>query len=252
MNPLSPLTYHRRHRQHAALLAGLVGLMTLAVYLLYTLSSANFVESMRMAGMYLEKFSVVYPNSGDELDPTIVTQIRTHPDVAHAFPVKTEVGIKYTYPLGGNWDLANMMGLREADMPVVMELCNATLVEGEMVQPRTDGLILTRELAASAGLQVGDVLDYRLDSERFEFVPVPLQVVGIMDSDVKLGIVSFEYLDSHQATMGGSNMIVIPRAGREQAVLNFLHDELAENLVYVASSRVVMPAGKVRQLMRAR
>ncbi len=250
MNPLSPLTYHRRHRQHAALLAGLVGLMTLAVYLLYTLSSANFVESMRMAGMYLEKFSVVYPNSGDELDPTIVTQIRTHPDVAHAFPVKTEVGIKYTYPLGGNWDLANMMGLREADMPVVMELCNATLVEGEMVQPRTDGLILTRELAASAGLQVGDVLDYRLDSERFEFVPVPLQVVGIMDSDVKLGIVSFEYLDSHQATMGGSNMIVIPRAGREQAVLNFLHDELAENLVYVASSRVVKAeVADMRQLV---
>ena len=250
MNPLSPLTYHRRHKQRAALLIGLVCLMTLAVYLLYTLSSANFVESMRMVDMYLDKFNVVYPNSSSELDPTIVTQIRTHPDVAHAFPVKTEANIKYTYPLGGDWDLVNLMGLKETDAPVVMELCNATLVEGEMVQPRTNGVILTRELAASAGLQVGDVLDYRLDSERFEFVPVPLQVVGIMDSDVRLGIVSFEYLDSHLTTMGGGNLMVIPREGREQAVRSFLHDELPESLIYVESSRVVKAeVAEMRQMV---
>lgn len=239
MNPLSPLTYHRRHKQRAALLIGLVSLMTLAVYLLYTLSGANFVESLRTAGMYLNKFSVVYPSGSGELDPAIAAQIRTHPDVAHALPIKTNVGIKCDSPLGGGTNFVNLMGLRETDVQLVMELYNLTLVEGKMLQPRTNGLMISRDLATNAGIKLGDMLDYQLDYERFEFIPAPLQVVGIIEGDVRLGIVSYEYLDSHEATAGGGSLMVIPQAGRDEAVRGFLHDELPENLVWVESARVL-------------
>ncbi len=239
MNPLSSLTYHRRHKRRTAMLTSLISLMTFAVYLLYTLSSANFVETLRTAGMYLDLFSIVYPNTSGELDPTIVAQIRTHPDVAYALPVKPDAAIKYIYPLGGESDIVNLMGLREADIPLVMDVCNATLVEGEMLQPRTNSLILSKELAANAQVEIGDVLDYKLDAERFEFIPAPLQVVGIVESDVRLGIVSYEYLDSHEATMGGSSLMVIPKEGRDQAVLDVLHGELPTSLVYVESRRTL-------------
>ena len=227
MNPLSTWTFYRRHKRRAALLLSLIGLVTAGLYLMVALSWAMFIEPVRSNQMFLSKFSVAMPSSfGGESDPTAVAQIRANPDVAQVIPVIFSQGISLPELMGGETNWLHLLGLMEEDVPSVMERCGARLKEGQLLQPRTNGIMLSEKVAANLGLQVGDTIHNAVGSYYSNIVD-PMEVVGILESDVRLAIVSYEYLNSHELyRMFPTRFLVVARGGREAAVDGFLRNEV--------------------------
>ncbi|MCP4548708.1 MAG: ABC transporter permease [bacterium] len=234
MNPLSPLTYHRRHKRRSALLVGLIGLMTAGIYLMIAIFWAMFVESTRTYGMHLSKFNVVYANE-EELDPSITAQLRANPDVARVLPAYSSVYLSLSSPFGGDAAELELYGLTETDVPILLEACDVKLKQGHMVQPRTRGLILSEQVAAGAGLKIGDVIHRQIDPERYEHISMPLEVVGILEGDIRLGIFSYEYIDSFELPEGNKGALVIPQAGREESIKDFWEREIPPGLAELYS-----------------
>jgi ABC-type lipoprotein release transport system permease subunit len=229
MNPLSTWTFYRRHKRRAALLLGLIGLATAGLYLAVALLWAMSVESMHSNYMYLSKFSLVWPGyEGEEWDPTVAAQIRANPDVARVMPVTHGPGVSLPDVIGGGSSYWNLFALMEEDVPYFMGACGATLKEGELLQPRTNGIMLSEKVAANLGLQVGDTIHNALNPERYSNILAPLQVVGILESDVRLSIASYEYLSSHELlhVLTMPLLLVVAQPGREAAVDDFLRNEI--------------------------
>ena len=227
MNPLSAWTFYRRHKRRAMLLLGLIALVTIGLYLLAALSWAMFVEPMRSNHMFLSKFSIVLPPGiEDELDASVAAQIRANPDVARVIPAS---GMQIALPevMGGGADWFHLLSLMEEDVPYVMEKCGATLKEGRPVQPRTNGIMLSEQVAANLGLQVGDTIQDSINPELYGNIVDPLAVVGIMESDVRLGIISHEFSSSHELYRRFPlRFLVVAQEGREAAVDSFLRNEI--------------------------
>jgi ABC-type lipoprotein release transport system permease subunit len=224
MSPLSTWTFYRRHKRRAALLLGLIGLVTAGLYLAVALLWAIAIEPNRANYMYLSKFSVV---SG--ADPTVVGQIRANPDVARVIPATRGPGVHLPEVMGGGSNYWNLFALMEEDVAYVMERCGATIKEGRLLQPRTNGIMLSEKVAANLGLGVGDTIHDLVNPEIYSNVPAPLQVVGILKSDVRLSIASYEYLDSHELLnrLTMPVLLVMAQPGRQAAVDDFLRNAIA-------------------------
>ena len=109
MNPLSAFTYYRRHLKSTLLLLTLIALVTFGVCVMVRLLD-SIPENWYNAGLYLTRVSLVSA-TGPSLDPGVVAQIGTHPDVAQ---VIQEKGLPMELPpLGGEYHL---FGLTEVDM----------------------------------------------------------------------------------------------------------------------------------------
>jgi ABC-type lipoprotein release transport system permease subunit len=227
MNPLSIWTFYRRHKRRAALLLSLISLVTAGLYLMGALLSAIYIEPGRLNFMYLSKFSVVMPESFENgPDPAVIAQIRANPDVTNVIPTST---IWITVPglMSGEGTGFYLLGLLEEDMPYILERCGVTLKEGNLLKPGTNGLMLEENVATSLGVQVGDTIHDSVDSELYASVASPLEVVGILESDVRLGILSLEYIIRHEFYREFPTMfLVVPRESREAAVDDFLRDEI--------------------------
>ena len=227
MNPLSPFTYILRHKRRAFLLAGLLALAVTGLYLLVGLMQESYITPDYTINRYLDNFSLVQPDLGTTLDPAIAAQIRTHPGVAQVLPQNNvEIGVPN---VGGLVFYFRLLGLQEADVETVLAQSGVTLVEGQLPQPRTNGVALSQEIAAALGLEIGDTFDWTKDEDDAGFVHYgnivsPLEVVGILEGRVRLGIMSYEYLDSHERyhDLAHSGALVIARPGHEAAVDDFL------------------------------
>ncbi len=223
MNPLSTWTFYRRHRRRAALLLGLISLVTAGLYLAVALLWAISIEPMRSNYMYLSKFSMI-----DGWRPSVVAQVRANPDVARAIPATIGPGVQLPEVMGGDSDYWNLLALMEADVAYLIERCGATLKEGQSLQPRTNGIMLSQEVAANLDLQVGDIFYNATNPELYSNIPAPLEVVGILESDVRLAIASWEYFDNHELYrhMTMPKLLVVSQGGREAAVDDFLRNEI--------------------------
>ncbi len=227
MNPMSILTFLRRHKGRSALLTGLFCLVTLGVYMFAALAWAIFFEPARSNYMLLSRFSIVSPDFWGESDPTVAAHIRTNPDVAQVIPA---VGIQIWLPelMGGEANNIFLLALDEADMAGVMDLCGASLIEGDLIQPRTNGVLLSEQVAANLGLQVGDTMLNSIQPELYGNIMAPLEVVGILESDVRLGLLSREFVSSHEQYRSfPSQLLVVAREGREAAVEEFLETQVS-------------------------
>ena len=109
MNPLSPLTYYRRHKRSALLLAALVALTTVGLYVM-----AAVLNTIPARGqyIYLTKVSRVYPAAGGALEPGVIAQIETHPDVARVIP---DNGLSLAPPTLIGYDRFRLMGVSQED-----------------------------------------------------------------------------------------------------------------------------------------
>ncbi|MBN1659104.1 MAG: hypothetical protein JXA93_11905 [Anaerolineae bacterium] len=227
MNPLSPLTYYRRHKRQALLLAGLIALAVMGVYMLLGLFQESFVTPDYTVSRYLSKFSVVQAAAGSALDPTVADEIRVRPGVAHVLPQKNvEVAVPN---LGGLGFYFRLFGLHEADAGTVLARSGVSLVDGELPRPGSHGVALSREIAAGLELEIGDTFDRTADDgndffARFTNIAEPMEVVGILSGDVRLGIVSYEYLDGHASYLDTARdgLLVITHQGHEETVDDYL------------------------------
>jgi ABC-type antimicrobial peptide transport system permease subunit len=243
MNPLSPLIYYRRHKGRALMLTALLALAVTGLYLLIGLMQESYVTPNFTINQYLSKFSLVQPDILT-LDPAIAAQIRTHPGVAHVLP---QNDVEITVPnVGGLGFYFRLLGLQEADVDTVLAQSDVTLIKGQLPQPYTNGVALSQEVAAALELEIGDTFDQTKDDDnaffaRYANIVSPLEVVGILAGDVRLGIVSYEYLDSHERyrDLARYGVLVIAQPGHGAAVDDFLRQSIRSSRTDVYTHKLL-------------
>jgi ABC-type lipoprotein release transport system permease subunit len=240
VNPLSPFTYYRRHKRRALMLIGLLALAVTGIYLLVGLMQETYVTPLHTINRYLSKFSLVQPDRGNTLDPGVIAQIRAHPDVAQVLP---QNDLEMAVPnAGGVSTPFRLIGLQEADVATVMTHSDVTLVEGQLPQPRTNGVALSWEAAKALDLEIGDTFDWSDDRYYYAGIVSPLELVGILSGDVGLGIVSYEYLEGHERyrDIASYGVLVIARPGREAAVDDFLQQSVRNSHTEIYTHQLLM------------
>jgi hypothetical protein len=197
---------------------------------------------------YTSHASIVSPGfTYREIPPDVVTQIRAHPTVAHVLPVKV-LRMVTNIPMYGELAPMPVYAVREQDLPILLDTYGLRLGEGEMVQPRSDQIVLTSALARNRTLDVGSLIGHPVN-ERDE-MPTELTVVGLLEStdsalveragyDVPskprwAGFASYEYVDSHERYMGlPTHMLVIPVEGRDSEMETWLRETIASPRVEI-------------------
>ena len=237
MNPLSPFTYYCRHKRRALMLTALLALAVMGLYLVFGLLQETYITPLYTINRYLTKFSLVQPELGMTLDPAVVTQVRAHPDVAQVLP---QNNVEIAVPTGVD-TLFRLIGLQEADMDTVLAQCGVTLIEGQLPQPHTNGLALSQEVATALNLKIGDMLVRTENETGYASIASPLELVGILSGDVRLGIVSYEYLDSHERyrDLAHYGILVIAQPGRQAAVDDFLRQTIRSSRTEVATHQLL-------------
>jgi len=229
MNPLSPFTYYRRHKRRALLLLSLISLATLGVCVMVCLLDSVAEHTYTTEG-YLTRFSVVSA-IGPSLKPGVVSQIRAHPHVARVIPEK-DLYINVP-PLQNSFRL---FGVSEADVQVLMDTCNVRLKEGRLLKPRTNEVVLSEEIASTLELRIGDRIGRSINESYYRAIPTELVLVGtlegnpsaISEPNVRLGLVSYEYLDSHELYASQpSGLVVVAQEGHKTTVDGFLETAIS-------------------------
>jgi len=240
MNPLSPYTYFRRHKRKTLLLAGLVSLMTLGVCLMVRLLD-SVPESYETAENYLTRVNLVSAN-GPVLDPGIAAQIRTHSGVAQMI---TEKGLDISLP--PVISMHHFFGVSEADMLVLLGICDLRLKEGQLPRASSNQFVVTEEMAAAMGIKIGDQIDSSMGKDIsgeswYASIPVPLELVGILEgagsgTSIRLGLVSYEFVNNHElfGPPWVPGLILIPQEGYKTEVENFLENEIKSQNVNVST-----------------
>jgi hypothetical protein len=230
MNPLSPVTYHLRHKRSTLLLMALVCLATIGLYLMVSVLDSI---PMRAQFSYLTKVSRVYPAAGSSLDPAVLAQIETHPDVAH---VILDNGVWISPPTLIGTDSLRLTGVSQEDAQYLMIHCGVRLKEGRMFKPRTSEIVLSEEVVRALGLGIGDEIERSVNDMYYARVPAPLVLVGILEGDptvnpgpsVRVGFASYEYLEAHELFAPRPvSLLVAAQEGRKDVVDEFLETTVA-------------------------
>jgi hypothetical protein len=230
MNPLSPVTYHLRHKRSTLLLMALVCLATIGLYLMVSVLDSI---PMRAQFSYLTKVSRVYPAAGSSLDPGVLAQIETHPDVAH---VILNNGVWISPPTLIGTDSLRLTGVSQEDAQYLMIHCGVRLKEGRMFKPRTSEIVLSEEVVRALGLGIGDEIERSVNDMYYARVPAPLVLVGILEGDptvnpgpsVRVGFASYEYLEAHELFAPRPvSLLVAAQEGRKDVVDEFLETTVA-------------------------
>ncbi|MBN2391822.1 MAG: ABC transporter permease [Anaerolineae bacterium] len=229
MDPLSPFTYYRRHKRQTLLLLLLISLMTVGISFMVRLPD-SFLEHMAYSESYKTRVSLVSA-IGPTMDPSIVSQIRSHPDVAQ---VMQEKGVTVIWPpITGD---SHLFSVSEFDMQALLDTFDLRLKEGRLPQPRTNEMVLSETMARGAKVWIGDEINNSSNQNWLLTIPSPLTVVGILEDDgtssrpgPPVGIVSYEYVNGHElfASPWAPGLIVIAKEGRRAAVDDFLETAIS-------------------------
>jgi ABC-type lipoprotein release transport system permease subunit len=234
VNPLSARTFYNRHKRHATLLLCLSIAVAVGLYAMVALVWGVFVEPGRLAYMVFSEFSLVTPRSTETgPDPTVISQIRANPDVASVIPT-TVIRIQIPGVMPGEGFQFDLLGLSEADVPYVLDRFGAVLKDGHLPEPGMNGLLVSQDVATMLGVQVGD--PYEVVSSEFyadvdaSVEPTTFEVVGVLESDIELGIVSLEFLNNQEQYRNfPARFLVGAQEGRQAAVDAFLRSEIETN-----------------------
>jgi ABC-type antimicrobial peptide transport system permease subunit len=223
MNPLSPLTYYLRHKRSALLQIALISLATVGLFVLVAVLDTI---PLRANVSYLTKLSRVIPTGGT-LDPAVVSQVQTHPDVARAIP---DNGLWISMPTLFGTDSQRLLGVSQEHAQYLMQHCGVRLKEGRMFEPRSNEFVLSEEVARALDLELGSEIARAMDQDYYEAISTPLVLVGILEGDpavnpgpsVRVGFVSAEYLNSHELyAPRATSLLVVAREGHRAAVDDF-------------------------------
>jgi hypothetical protein len=250
MNPLSPLTYYLRHKKSALVQIALISLATIGLFVLVAVLD---VMPERGKVSYLTKMSRVSP-AGSALDPGVVAQLQTHPDVARVIP---DNGLPISAPTLIGQDSLRLLGVSPVHAQGLMQHCGVRLKAGRMFQPHSNEIVLSEETARALQVQLGDEISRAVDKTYYGAIATPLVVVGLLESadadqgpSVRLGFASFEYLDSHEAFAPRSvGMIVIAKPGCKATVDAFLETDIATQYTYVETYAEIARFVKLGHLM---
>jgi hypothetical protein len=231
--PLSSWTFYLRHRRRGILLVVSMALMILGVAFPVFLVS-TMVSAMKPDFEYLRTFSEVSPATGTAVEPGVTARIKNHPLVADVIPARS-LWIQVLVPPGGSTGV-DIYGVSEADLPLLMDLLGAKVVEGRLPSPRTNEIAISRAVAKNRGLQVGDLVGEPVEERNGEDnpliadnIPTEMVIVGLLDREgLWLGFASLEYLESHELTASRRrSLLVVPAEGRMDDLEVWLEESIA-------------------------
>jgi ABC-type lipoprotein release transport system permease subunit len=245
-NPLSSWIFHLRHRRRSLALLLSTGLMVLGVAFPPFVTAMLFDAAWPLFLSYSSQASIVSPpRAHQDVDPVVLAQIRAHPAVARMIPVRSlsmaTDWVLYEYPLP-------VYGVHEGDWQTLLDVYDLRVGEGQLPQPRSDQIVLTRALARNRGLSVGDTLG-RPVHER-DNIPTEMTVVGLLDSTAVglaerkeypiptaprwAAFVSYEFMEHHERySSTPMHALIIPVAGQEAEVEAWLEKSIASPQVTV-------------------
>jgi lipoprotein-releasing system permease protein len=225
--PLSSLTFYLRHRRRGLLMILSTALMVLGIAFPVFLLSA-MMSAVRPEHEYLQQVSEMYLLGRPELNSGIVAQIKSQPAVARTVPA-ISLGIQMVLPPGGGTE-ANIYGVSESDLPILLELYGMRVKEGRLPRPRSNEIVLSAATAANRGLHLGDVIGGETDSGDVLIVdnlPTEMVVVGVLSPGRPwIGFASYEYLHSHELTSSRVVYLFIPHEGQKQALDSWLEEHV--------------------------
>jgi ABC-type lipoprotein release transport system permease subunit len=248
LRPLSSWTFYLRHRRRSILRLAAIGLMVLGVALPGFLTAIQYDSILPLYLGYTTHAAIVSPGfTYSAVAPDIVAQIRAHPTVAHAIPVKA-LSMVINIPLAGEATAMPVYGVREQDLPVLLDTYSLRLGGGDMLQPRSDQVVLTSALARNRSLDLGDVIGHPVHER--DGMPTELTVVGLLEStDPELvqragynvppmprwaGFASYEYVEGHERYTGTpTHVLVIPVKGHESEMDAWLEETIASPRVRI-------------------
>ncbi len=231
MNPLSPLTFYRRHKKSALLLLSLVTLTTLGLYVL--VGTLDSLTLMHAETSYLRHVSHVIPNVDPQFEAGVISRIQSHPDVERVIP---ENGLWFDQPSLVDSRNISLLGIPQDDLQYLIARCGMHIKEGRLLEPRTNEIMLSEEVARALGLQLGDQIGQAIDPEAYYAIQTPMVLVGILENDpsansgpnARVGLASYEYFESHELhEMQIVSMLVVAKEERRRAVSEFLETEIA-------------------------
>lgn len=231
MNPLSAWTYYRRHVRHTVTLLSLSIVVTLGIASMVALMWGVFVEPGRLAYKSYSEFSLVTPHLTENgPDPAVLARLESNPDIASTIPAAF---IRITLPgmIPEHGFQFELLGLMEPDVAYFLGRFDATVKDGRLPRSGAAELVLTEDVARILDVQVGE--SYVVTSAEYyagmDVIPDPVSfvVVGILESDTELGILSLEFLSHHgQYRQLPARLLVVAEEGREAAVEGFLRNEI--------------------------
>jgi ABC-type lipoprotein release transport system permease subunit len=222
MNPLSSFTYAFRHKRLTLMLTAILAFTAAGLYLFIGLAQKTYIEPAYVINRYLTKFNLVMPDQVPTLDPDSISRILANPDVARALP-QSHLSVRVANIGGANF-LFRMIALRASDVGTVLSQSGVTLKEGRLPEAGTNEVALSEEIAAALKLEIGETFGRTTDEKTYPNILSPLKLVGILSGEVRLGLISLEYLQQSEVYSSSSEegLLVIARPGREAAVESFL------------------------------
>ncbi len=222
MNPLSSFTYAFRHKRLTLMLTAILAFTAAGLYLFIGLAQKTYIAPAFVINRYLTKFNLVMPDQVPALDPDSIGRILANPDVAQALP-QSHLSIKVSNIGGANF-LFRLIALRASDLETVLSQSGVTVKEGRLPEAGTNEVALSEEIAAALNLSIGDTFGRTTDEKAYPNILSPLKLAGILSGEVRLGLISLEYLQQSEVygSQSEEGLLVIARPGREAAVEEFL------------------------------
>jgi ABC-type lipoprotein release transport system permease subunit len=223
-----------------------MSLVIVAIALLIFVFAASFDALEANLGDLL-RTSLVAPRPGSDLNPGVVAQIRTHPDVERVIPHYGYWLLNIFIPPFSNAGIGSY-GLYEEDMHYLVELYDLELKEGQLPHPYTNEVVIPEAVAQNRDLEVGDVLG---DPDHPAYPGAPNLVTEFVISGIFatppaqeenwFSFISLEFLESHEAfeiTPGFVYpLVVVPRAGQKEKLDDWLESTVASDDVRVLTYR---------------
>jgi ABC-type lipoprotein release transport system permease subunit len=246
--PLSPFIFLARHRRRSILLLTAIGLMVLGVALPGFLTAVQWDSMLPLYLSYATHTTIVSPGLAYRtIAPDIVAQIRAYPAVAHAIPVKA-LPMVVNLPMVGESTSMPIYAVRDQDLPILLDAYGLRLGEGDILQPRSNQIVLTSGLARNRNLGLGNAIGHPVHER--DGMPTELTVVGLLDStspalveragyDIPpmppwAGFASYEYVDGHERYTGTpTHVLVVPVEGRDSEMETWLQETIASPRVNV-------------------
>jgi ABC-type lipoprotein release transport system permease subunit len=245
LSPLSSWVFYLRHRRRGLALLVTTGLMVLGVAFPPFVITMMVDASWPLQVSYSSHVSIVSPrDTYQAVDPAVLAQIRAYPGVAHIIPVRAlsiEARAVQSSPLP-------VYAVREGDLQTLLDAYGLHVGEGELVQPRSDQIVLTRDLARNRDLGVGDAVGRPVNE--LDGMPTALTVAGLLDSSSPelveregyhvpaaprwVGFTSYEFAEDHERYRAAPmHSLVVPVEGREEEVETWLENNVASPRVAV-------------------
>lgn len=222
IHPLSSWLYNWRNAGRAIPLL-LILILTVFSTVLISGLIQSIPQSILSSHGYLKKISAVVPTQDTSLSVEIVQNIRTSRTVASVIHFKS---MSTNVRLIAGTTSFEILAVDDAGMTDLLALYNVKVSEGRLPRAGSNEIALSEPIAKAKGLSVESQMGRSIDEA--EWVPGIFSVVGILEGDTRLGLVSLEYLSTEDLFSGyPEGILVIPR-DQQQAVMNTFLVDLPE------------------------